>query len=78
VLVCSVGGNTVDSQIKAILEKDNEPTPLQTKLESIADDIGKIGMFFASITVIALMVNYVLEGIVYHIIKANRYSVLKG
>ena len=36
-------------------------TPLQIKLESLADSIGKFGLFFAIITLIALIVRLVIK-----------------
>lgn len=36
-------------------------TPLQIKLESLADQIGKFGLIFAVLTFIALMIRLILK-----------------
>ena len=56
-LVLAVGENTCQGQIKKLLETENPPTPLQKKLESVAEDIGKMGTFIAGLTVLALLVH---------------------
>lgn len=42
----------------------NEETPLQKKLDVIANDIGKLGMFCAILIFHALMVRSFIEGMV--------------
>lgn len=39
----------------------NAETPLQEKLESLADTIGKFGLTFAIITFIALMIRLIID-----------------
>lgn len=48
VLICAVGVNTQLGKLKLMLQEDNPPTPLQMKLESIAEDIGKVGTIAAA------------------------------
>lgn len=43
--------------MRKLLESDNPPTPLQKKLESVAEDIGKLGTLIAVITFLALCVH---------------------
>ena len=53
-LVLAVGVNTVENKLKAKLQQDDDTTPMQEKLEVLADQIGKMGMWAAGITLIAL------------------------
>ncbi len=41
--------------LKAKLQQDDDLTPLQEKLADLADQIGKIGMYSAAITLLALV-----------------------
>jgi P-type Ca2+ transporter type 2B len=61
--LCSVvGDDTCENQILAAVEaKEAEATPLQNKLDTIATDIGKLGMYCAILIVHALMVRQFLE-----------------
>jgi Ca2+ transporting ATPase len=55
---------TCEGQIMALLEeKPNEDTPLQQKLDIIAVDIGKLGMYAALLIVHVLLLRSFLEGI---------------
>lgn len=58
-----------DSSLGKIIEKlkdrDNEKTPLQIKLEEIAEDIGKLGTIFALLTFHVLMLRFIFEGLVW-------------
>lgn len=56
-LVLAVGENTQLGKLRQRLQEENPPTPLQTKLESIAEDIGTIGTIAAGLTMLALLVN---------------------
>lgn len=52
------------SSIGDIKKKMNEPasdTPLQEKLEEVAGDIGKIGLYAAVLTVLAMLVSYFIS-----------------
>jgi magnesium-transporting ATPase (P-type) len=63
--VCVVVGDmTCEGQIMAVLgEKPNEDTPLQQKLDVIAVDIGKLGMYAALLIIHVLLLRSFLEGI---------------
>lgn len=58
-----------DSQLGKIMEKmkdkNDEKTPLQEKLEQIAEDIGKLGTIFAVMTFHVLMLRFIFEGLIY-------------
>ena len=57
-----VGDDTCENQILAAVEaKENETTPLQDKLDIIATDIGKLGMYCAILIVHALMARQFIE-----------------
>jgi Ca2+ transporting ATPase len=56
-VVCAVGAKSLLGKSKEMLEEEEEEaTPLQGKLEAIAEDIGKIGMAAGFLTFLALMV----------------------
>jgi Ca2+ transporting ATPase len=54
-LVVAVGPKTLSGRADAILNIENELTPLQMKLETIANQIGKMGVFVAILTFIAMV-----------------------
>lgn len=62
-LVLTVGINTVENHLKSILQKEDDKTPLQEKLEVLADQIGKIGMGAAAILLLALCFHLVVDSI---------------
>lgn len=51
--------------IAKLADKDAEKTPLQIKLEEIAEDIGKLGTIFAVMTFHVLMLRFIFEGLVW-------------
>lgn len=60
--VCTVvGDNSAIGQIMKNLEAVEEDTPLQKKLDDIATDIGKIGMYGALTTMHILFVRFFIE-----------------
>jgi len=60
-----VGDETCEGQIMASLEeKPNETTPLQDKLDIIATDIGKLGMYAAILIIHVLLLRSFIEGII--------------
>lgn len=60
--VCTVvGDNSAIGQIKKNLEQETEATPLQEKLEIIAVDIGKVGMYGALLTLHVLYIRFFAE-----------------
>jgi len=50
ILVVAVGPNSQWGAIRASLEKEPENTPLQDKLEALAENIGKLGLVAAILT----------------------------
>jgi len=49
----------------AQMEKRDEKTPLQEKLEEMAEDIGKLGMLAALLTFHVLMARFIVEGFLF-------------
>ena len=49
----------------ASMEMRDEKTPLQEKLEEMAEDIGKLGTIFAILTFHVLMIRFIFEGLYY-------------
>ena len=63
-VVCAVGRNTTTGEVEEkLFEDDDEGTPLQQKLERVANFIGKIGMYVAIATFFALIINAFLSRI---------------
>lgn len=60
-LVCAVGTNTQSGMAEEKLNIEEEATPLQLKLETIANTIGKVGVYVAILTFIAMTVNLVVS-----------------
>ena len=61
-VVVNVGERTRLGQLRAMVEeKEEEPTPLQLKLEVIADLIGLFGVWAAVITMLVLTVNLAIK-----------------
>lgn len=61
-VVLVVGDNTCEGKIGAMLrQSDVEVTPLQQKLETIANDIGKIGLISAILIFVVLLVRFAVE-----------------
>ena len=61
-LVIVVGEKSSQGKIRAALESNpDQETPLQQKLEAIANDIGLLGMISAGITVAVLFLRFFLE-----------------
>ncbi len=57
-VVCAVGIHTRTGEVEEkLFEDDGEGTPLQQKLERVADFIGKIGTYVAIATFLALTIN---------------------
>ena len=60
-LVCCVGTNTQTGEVEEkLFVDDDEGTPLQQKLEKVADFIGKIGLYVALATMAAMIANLVI------------------
>lgn len=64
--VCVVVGEmTCEGQIMASLDEGpNEDTPLQEKLDIIAVDIGKLGMYAALLIIHVLLLRFFIEGMI--------------
>ena len=60
-MVIVVGKNSCVGKIMAKLSQEIEMTPLQEKLEQIANDIGLLGTYAAAITVIVLFIRFFIE-----------------
>lgn len=73
-MVCIVvGEDTCEGQILASLaSKDPEQTPLQKKLDEIAMDIGKLGMYTALLVFHCLLLRNFIEGMMYR--KYNMFG----
>ena len=56
-----VGKISFVGQLKESLEEESSDTPLQEKLADVAEDIGKIGLWAASFTVLAMFVSYFIS-----------------
>ena len=56
-----VGKNSCVGKILGKLEQAVETTPLQMKLERIATDIGKLGMYCALLTIHVLLLRFFIE-----------------
>lgn len=61
-VVVAVGENSEWGRIKKGLEMKPEPTPLQDKLETLANQIGYVGMAFAGATFIAMIADWYFSG----------------
>jgi Ca2+ transporting ATPase len=53
-LICAVGANTRSGMAEEKLNIEEEATPLQSKLESIANEIGKYGVYVSILTFMAM------------------------
>ncbi|PRP84217.1 P-type ATPase [Planoprotostelium fungivorum] len=63
-IVVATGMHSQWGQIKASLEKEQRTTPLQDKLEIMADNIGKGGLISACITLLALLIRWAVRTLV--------------
>lgn len=64
-LIITVGEESCVGKVHAQLKEKNTMTPLQKKLEGIADFIGKIGLYTAILTVAVLFIRYFISRISY-------------
>lgn len=60
-MIIVVGKNSCVGKIMSKLNQEIEMTPLQEKLEQIANDIGLLGTYAAAITVIVLFIRFFIE-----------------
>lgn len=63
-IVVMVGESSALGMIMSKLKHTNAKTPLQQKLEIIAEDVGKLGTYFALMTVHVLMLRYFIDGVI--------------
>ena len=64
ILIVAVGKDTMTGKIKeSLMEKEDEETPLQIKLNVMAELIGYVGMAAAGLTLIAIVIREVLFGL---------------
>lgn len=60
-IVCAVGVNTRSGMAEEKLNIEEEETPLQLKLETIANEIGKAGVFVSILTFLAMTINLIVH-----------------
>lgn len=61
-VVIVVGDLSCNGKIRAALNQEEiSATPLQMKLEKIAEDIGKFGLYSAIIIVVILLIRFAVE-----------------
>jgi magnesium-transporting ATPase (P-type) len=64
-VILVVGDETCEGRIGSLLRNNEEdPTPLQKKLEAIARDIGKFGLYSGALIFIVLMIRFAIERII--------------
>lgn len=56
-LVAAVGMNTQYGKLKLRLQEESPLTPLQIKLDSVTQQIGKVGMIVAALTMLVLILH---------------------
>jgi len=64
-IVCAVGTHTRSGMAEEKLNIEEEATPLQQKLETIANEIGKIGVYVAILTFIAMTIKLVIRTVLH-------------
>ena len=72
-MVLAVGKDTFENQLKAKLQEKDDMTPLQEKLMDLADQIGKLGMWSAGITLAALYIH-----LIYDTLVESKYELFSG
>lgn len=65
-IVCVVGERTRVGRCQRMLDFENDQTPLQLKLESVAETIGYMGLAFAVLTFLALITQLLVQVFYYH------------
>ena len=61
-MVIVLSGKTVNGDALKRFGRSPAPTPLQDKLETLANHIGYVGMAFAVATFIAMLVDWYMKG----------------
>ena len=58
-LILVVGEKSCIGRVRSKIEQDEvEPTPLQAKLETLAEDIGRFGLYSAIVIVVVLLIRF--------------------
>jgi magnesium-transporting ATPase (P-type) len=60
-IICAVGVNTRSGMAEEKLNIEEEITPLQAKLETIANEIGRAGVYVSILTFLAMTINLVVS-----------------
>lgn len=60
-MICAVGCNSRSGMAEEKLNIEDEETPLQHKLETIANEVGKVGVYCAILTFIAMTINMIVK-----------------
>lgn len=60
-MVIAVGSHSFMGRLEEDIQGEPEPTPLQDKLGDLADDIGKIGLYAAILTVLAMLLSFFIS-----------------
>ena len=60
-MVCAVGTHTRSGMAEEKLNIEDEETPLQGKLETIANEIGKIGVYVSILTFIVMTIKLIIN-----------------
>lgn len=60
-IICAVGAHSRSGMAEEKLNIEEEETPLQCKLETIANEIGKVGVYVSILTFIAMTINLVYK-----------------
>lgn len=66
-IVICVGENSFNGRLMMSLQVESEDTPLQQKLDILAEQIGKLGLYSAVFTVIVLVIKYMLILYIYNL-----------
>lgn len=60
-IVCAVGTNSRSGLAEEKLNIEEDITPLQSKLETIANEVGKLGVYVSIITFLAMTIKLVVN-----------------
>jgi Ca2+ transporting ATPase len=60
-LVLAVGRNSQYGMLKMKIQQDQDDTPLQEKLSTLADQIGSVGLVSAILTFSAMFIHYIYD-----------------
>ncbi|CEM02072.1 unnamed protein product [Vitrella brassicaformis CCMP3155] len=75
ILVLAVGQASQVGRVMELLSAPSEATPLQLKLEAIAQDVGRLGLYAALLTILVLIIEF---WIVYGLDKENQPSTMQA